>query len=103
MSPARLEPPSALAENLTDRGRQLVTLRVRRGQLRGGGRNSCLNGRAQRPLLIGAQHPGDQLLAAGIGDQPNQPPQQVIDDKHASILPSGPWSAHTRFKETSGS
>ena len=76
------------AEHLTDHHHQLLSLLARWGQLRGGGLNGGLNGRPQRPLLISAQHPCDQLLTAGIGDQPDQPRQQIIDDKdHVSSLP----------------
>ena len=43
----------------------------------------------QRTLLITAEHQRGQLLAAGIGEQPDQPRHKVIRDKHhASSLPS---------------
>ena len=80
--------PRRPRNDLTDHHRQLLSLLSRWGQLRRGGLDGGRHGPAQRPLLIGAQHQGDQLLAASIGDQPDQPPQQIIYDKdHASSLP----------------
>ena len=43
----------------------------------------------QRTLLRIAEHELGQLLAAGIGEQPDQPRRKVINDKHhASSLPA---------------
>ena len=65
-----------------------LSLLIRWGQLPGRGLNGGLNGRAECALLISAQHPCDQLLAARIGEQPDQPPQQIVHDKdHVSSLP----------------
>ena len=79
-----------LPEDLADHHRQLLSLLTARwGQLRCGGLNSGRGGLAQRTLLITAQHQRDQLLAAGIGEQPDQPRPKVIGDKHhPSSLPS---------------
>jgi hypothetical protein len=77
------------AEDFTNRHSQLFSLHIRWGQLRRRGLNSGHRRLAQCTLLITAQYQGDQLLTASIGDQPDQPRQQIIYDKHASILPAG--------------
>jgi hypothetical protein len=59
-------------------------LRVVRPQL-GGQRGPA--GLVQRPYLLIAQHKGDKLPAARIGEQADQPGSQVIGDKsHATIV-----------------
>jgi hypothetical protein len=83
-------------EDLTDRHRQLVSPLGRGDQLPSGGPNSHLDRRPQRPLLVSAPQQCDQLLTASIGDQPDQPPQQVIHDKHVRILP--PLAAHGKAR-----
>ena len=78
-----------LAEHLTHHHRQLPRpATTRRRQFRSGGLDSDRGGLPQRTLLITAEHQPGQPPAAGIGEQPNQPPRQVIRHKHhASSLP----------------
>jgi len=59
------------------------------GRLRGrqrlhGGRDGLF----QRACLVTAEQPRGQLLITGIGHPPDQPPHQVINDKHTSSLPT---------------
>ena len=48
-----------------------------------GGRNRLF----QRTCLVTAAQQSSQLLITGVGQLPDQPPHQVIDDKHTSSLP----------------
>jgi hypothetical protein len=48
----------------------------------------------QRALLVTAAQPGDQLLITGIGQPGDQPPHQVINDKHISGLPASGATRH---------
>jgi hypothetical protein len=77
-------------EYLVDHPRQLGRLlRIVWAQLAGGGLDSGRGRLSQRTLLLTAEHQRGHLLAARIGEQPDQPRPEVISNKrHTASFPA---------------
>jgi hypothetical protein len=78
----------AAAERLVDLLGGLLRLHwVGEADLGHGGLHGSRDRRLQRACLVAAAHQRGQLLITGVGQSADQPPQQVINNKHPAVPP----------------